>query len=104
MLKQEIPQYLAENQMFYEDINIDYKPVHKTKEPEKLVVETCEILQKSIDSFHCFYCFWSYLHKQNGFDQTVPIFKGWMLQIISLDQQKNKNSRYLTTTYCIEGY
>ena len=28
--------------LFYEDIDIDYKPVHKTKEPEKLVVEICD--------------------------------------------------------------
>ena len=28
--------------LFYVDINTDYKPVHKTKEPEKLVVEICD--------------------------------------------------------------
>ena len=28
----------------------------------------------------------SHLPKQNGFDQIVPVFKGWMLQIRSLDQ------------------
>ena len=72
--------------MFYEDINIDYKPIHKTKEPEKLVAETCDTLQQTNDSFHCF-CLWSYLRKQNGFDQIVTVFKGWMLEIRSLDQQ-----------------
>ena len=72
--------------MLYEDINTEYKPVHKTKEPKKLVVEICDTLQQTNDSFHCFYCLWSYLRKQNGFDQIVPVFKGWMLQIRSLDQ------------------
>ena len=72
--------------MFYEDINIDYKPIHKTKEPEKLVAEICDTLQQTNDSFHCF-CLWSYLRKQNGFDQIVTVFKGWMLEIRSLDQQ-----------------
>ena len=71
--------------LFYEDINTDYKPVHKTKEPEKLVVEICDILRQTNDIFHCFYCLWSYLRKQNGFYQIVPVFKGWMLQIRSLD-------------------
>ena len=41
--------------LFYEDINIDYKPVHKAKEPEKLVVEICHTFQQTNDSFHCFY-------------------------------------------------
>ena len=49
----------------YEDINIDYKPVHKTKELEKLVVEICDTLQQTIDSFYCFYCLWSYFQKKN---------------------------------------
>ena len=49
--------------LFYEDINIYYKPVHKTKEPEKLAVEICDTLQQTNDSFHCFYCLWSYLRK-----------------------------------------
>ena len=49
--------------MFYEDINIDYKPVHKTKEPETLFVEICDTFQETNDSFHCFYCLWSYLQK-----------------------------------------
>ena len=52
----------------------------------KLVVEICDTLQQTNDSFHCFYCLWSYLQKQNGFDQIVPGFKSWMLQIRSLDQ------------------
>ena len=50
-----------------------------------LVVEICDTLQQLNDIFHCFYCLWSYLRKQNGFDQIVPVFKGWMLQT-SLEQ------------------
>ena len=86
--------------MFYEDINIDFKPVHKTKEPEKIVVEICDTLQQTNDSFHCFYCLWSYLQKQNGFDQIVPGFKGWMLEIRSLDQHGITKTveTYLTPT------
>ena len=44
------------------------------------------LLQQTNYSFHCLYCLWSYLRKQNGFDQIVSVFKGWMLQIRSLDQ------------------
>ena len=76
------------SRLFFEDINIDCKPVHKTKKPEKLVVESCDTLQQTNDKFHSFYCLCSYLRKQNGFDQIIPIFKGWMLQIRSLDQHK----------------
>ena len=47
--------------MFYKDINIDYRPIHKTIKPEKLVVEMCGTLQEINDSFHCFNCLWSYL-------------------------------------------
>ena len=43
--------------------------------------------------------------EKNGFDQIIPVFKGWMLQIRSLDQQDiTKNSRIIPTTYCIESY
>ena len=47
--------------MFYKDINIDYRPIHKTIKPEKLVVEMCGTLQEINDSFHCFDYLWPYL-------------------------------------------
>ena len=50
--------------MFYKDINIDCRPIHKTIKSEKLVVEMCETLQEINDSFHCFNCLWSYLRKK----------------------------------------
>ena len=43
---------------FYEDINIDYKPVHKTEKPEKLFVKIC------------FHRLWSYFRKLKGFEIT----------------------------------
>ena len=89
--------------LFYEDINIDYKSVHKTEEPEKLVAEICDTLQKTSDSFHSFYCLCSYLRNQNGFDQVIPIFKGWMLQIRYLDQH-NTYRRLLHRKLLIQQY
>lgn len=66
-------------QLFYEDVNLPILKIDKKKEPP--IQSLQHDFSYSDTHFNTRYFIWTYLRKVNSFDQTVPTFKAWLLQV-----------------------
>ena len=67
--------------LYYEDINISSERVDKISEPERNM-GISKMNDEEIKSlFNRQYLLWQYIRKLNSFNQIVPLFKGWAMQI-----------------------
>ena len=71
--------------LFHEDVNIHQKPVGKKPEPEGSMDTPVNFKELKM-KFNDMYLLWLYIRKLNCFNQFVPAFKGWTLQIRSSDE------------------
>jgi hypothetical protein len=67
--------------LFYEDTNVGSEHVDKKAEPERNM-DISRINDEEIKKlFNKKYLLWQYIQKLNNFNQIVPSFKGWAMQI-----------------------
>jgi len=65
-------------QLFYEDLNVPYCKIDKNKQPQ---IQPLQHSFNSDNQFNMNYFIWTYLRHKNSFDQIIPNFKGWMVQV-----------------------
>ena len=82
--------------LFLEDINIETKPVDVKRQPENIKVGSLSHCQEKELMFNKVHFVWVYARKQNFFDQVIPTFKGWALNIRS-DCQKTTIKKTVET-------
>ena len=61
-------------------------PVDVKKEPEKIKIGNQTYCQEKLLLFNKLHFIWVYTRKQSYFDQMIPTFKGWALNLCSTCQ------------------
>ena len=71
---------------FYENIHIEMMPVDVNKKWEKINNGNQTYCQEKLRLFHKLHFIPVYTQKPNYFNQKIPIFKGWTLNLCSTYQ------------------
>ena len=66
--------------LFYEDVTMETKRVDVYKEPCNITSNiNVSYSREKVVLFNNLYTIWLYIRKQNSFNQTIPLLKGWLL-------------------------
>ena len=83
--------------LFYEDINIERKQIDVNKGPENIKESNVEYSREKEVLFNKMHFVWAYARKQNSFNQVIPIFKGWTLNIRTMNNENTEIKKTVET-------
>ena len=83
--------------LFYDDINIERKQVDINKGPENMKESNVEYSREKEVLFNKMRFVWAYARKQNSFNQVILIFKGWTLNIRTMNNENTEMKKTVET-------
>ena len=84
--------------LFYGYINIERKQkIDVNKGPENIKESNIEYSREKEVLFNKMHFVWAYAQKQNSFNQVIPIFKGWTLNIRTMNNENTEIKKAVET-------